>query len=125
MKIREIMEQKRKWRAHARRVKLLPRDYRIVYGEIQKYLFKLGPADFEQGMDVLAGIADLMEEGAAAGKDVLDVTGKDIAAFCDELTLDMKTFADAAEEAAKQAVAKSMASPLKKKSHSGSRRNGG
>ena len=36
-------------------------------------------------MDLLLGIVDLFEEGAALGKEVLDVTGSDVAAFCDDL----------------------------------------
>ena len=35
-----------KWRAHITRVKALPQDYQIVYKEIQKYLFKVGPVEF-------------------------------------------------------------------------------
>jgi DNA-binding ferritin-like protein (Dps family) len=37
--IRDIIEGKRQWRAHVARVKALPPDYRIVYQEMQRYLF--------------------------------------------------------------------------------------
>ena len=118
MKLHEMMEQKKKWRAHTRRIKTLPRAYQIVYGEMQKYLFKLGPVDFEQSMELFSGIADLMEEGAAAGKDVLDVTGTDVAAFCDELISGVPTYADKALETAGRETAKAMksaAEPLKQR----------
>ncbi|MEN6564235.1 MAG: DUF1048 domain-containing protein [Christensenella sp.] len=108
MKQREMMEQKKKWHTHTKRVKSLPRDYQTVYGEMQKYLFKLGPVDFEQSMSLFSGIVDLLEEGATAGKDVLDVTGKDVAAFCDELVSGLPTYADEAMESADRAVAKAM-----------------
>lgn len=110
MKLREMMEQKNKWRAHTKRVKSLPRDYQIVYGEMQKYLFKLGPVDFEQSMELLSGIADLLEEGASAGKDVLDVTGMDVAAFCDGLLSGVPTYADKALETADRETEKAMKS---------------
>ena len=73
------------------RVKALPQDYQIVYKEIQNYLFKVGPvgltgmlgragseaSDQTEGTGLLSGIIDLFEEGAALGKGVLEVTGRD------------------------------------------------
>ena len=94
MSIQDIIEGKKKWRAHVARVKALPQDYQIVYKEIQSYLFKVGPVDLTEGTDLLSGIVDLFEEGAASGKDVLKVTGSDVAAFCDDLIKDSKTYAD-------------------------------
>lgn len=97
MSIRDIIEGKKQWRAHAARVKALPPDYRIVYQEMQRYLFKVGPTDLLDG-DLLPGIVDFFEEGVAAGKGVLEVTGADVAAFCDELIKDSRTFADLYQE---------------------------
>ena len=94
MSIRDIIEGKKEWRSHMARVTALPHDYQIVYQEIQKYLFKVGPVELAYGIGLLAGIIDLFEEGAAQGKDVLDVTGRDVAAFCDDLIKDSKTYAD-------------------------------
>ncbi len=91
MRIRDILKGKKEWRAHMARIKALPRDYRIVYKEIQKYLFKVGFVDLTEGTDLLSGIAGLFEEGAALGKGVLEVTGSDVAAFCDGLIKDLKT----------------------------------
>jgi DNA-binding ferritin-like protein (Dps family) len=82
--IHDIIEGKRQWRAHMARVKALPPDYRIVYKEIQRYLFKIGPTDLADGR-LLSGIVDFFEEGAAAGKGVLELIGNDVAAFCDDL----------------------------------------
>ncbi|ACT03153.1 DUF1048 domain-containing protein [Paenibacillus sp. JDR-2] len=94
MSIRDIIEGKKEWRSHVARVKALPRDYQIVYKEIQKYLFKVGPVEPTDWMGVLSGIIDLFEEGAALGKGVLEVTGSDVAAFCDDLIKNLKTYAD-------------------------------
>ncbi|MEU6075874.1 DUF1048 domain-containing protein [Micromonospora sp. NPDC047074] len=97
MSIRNIIEGKKQWRAHVARVKALPPDYRIVYQEMQRYLFKVGPTDLLDG-GLLPGIVDFFEEGVAAGKGVLEVTGTDVAAFCDELIKDSRTYADVYQE---------------------------
>ena len=113
--IQDAIEGKRKWqkkwRAHMARVKALPQDYQIVYKEIQNYLFKVGPVELTEGTDflstdLLSGILDLFEEGAALGKGVLEVTGSDVAAFCDDLIKDSKTFADVLQESIEQEVNK-------------------
>ena len=85
MGIQDVIEGKKQWRAHMARVKALPPDYQIVYKEIQRYLFKVGPIDLPY---VLSGIVDFFEEGAAAGKGVLELIGNDVAAFCDNLPRD-------------------------------------
>ncbi|NOU80397.1 DUF1048 domain-containing protein [Paenibacillus sp. LMG 31459] len=108
MKIRDMIEGKKEWRAHVARVKALPQDYQIVYKELQKYLFKVGPVELTEGNGLLSGIVDLFEEGAALGKGVLEVTGSDVAAFCDELIKDSKTYADLYQESVDQEVAKAM-----------------
>jgi DNA-binding ferritin-like protein (Dps family) len=106
MRIKDIIEGKKEWRAHMARVKALPRDYQIVYKEIQKYLFKVGPVELTDGTGLLSGIIDLFENGVAAGKGVLEVTGSDVAAFCDDLIKDSKTFADILQESIDQEVNK-------------------
>ncbi len=102
MRIQDIIQGKKEWRAHVARVKALPRDYQIVYKEIQKYLFKVGPVDLTDGTGLLSGIVDLFEEGAAMGKGVLEVTGRDVAAFCDDLIKDSKTYAEIYQESVGQ-----------------------
>lgn len=108
MSIQDIIEGKKKWRAHVMRVKALPQDYQIVYKEIQKYLFKVGPVELTEGTGLLSGIIDLFEEGAALGKGVLEVTGSDVAAFCDDLIKDSKTYADIYQEYINQEVNKAI-----------------
>ena len=113
--IQDAIEGKRKWqqkwRVHVARVKALPQDYQIVYKEIQNYLFKVGPVELTDGTDflstdLLSGIIDLFEDGAAMGKGVLEVTGSDVAAFCDDLIKYSKTFADILQESIDQEVNK-------------------
>ena len=97
MGIQDIIEGKKQWRAHVARVKALPPDYQIVYKEMQKYLFKVGPVDLPDG-GLLPGIVDFFEEGVAAGKGVLELIGNDVAAFCDDLIKDSRTYADVYQE---------------------------
>ncbi len=97
MGIADIIEGKKQWRAHMARVKALPPDYQIVYKEIQRYLFKVGPVDLADGT-LLSGIVDFFAEGAARGKTVLQLTGDDVAAFTDELIKDSRTYADIYQE---------------------------
>ncbi|MEV0584441.1 DUF1048 domain-containing protein [Nonomuraea sp. NPDC050310] len=97
MGIRDIIEGKKQWRAHQARVKALPPDYRIVYEEIQRYYFKVGPTDLIDG-SLLPGLLDFFEEGAAAGTGVLTLIGEDVAAFADDLIKDTPTFADLYQE---------------------------
>lgn len=108
MGIQDIIEGKKEWRAHIARVKALPKDYQIVYKEIQKYLFKVGPVELNEGIGLLSGIVDLFEEGAVLGKGVLEVTGSDVAAFCDDLIKDSKTYADIYQESVDQEVNKAI-----------------
>ncbi|MFD5696999.1 DUF1048 domain-containing protein [Streptomyces lasiicapitis] len=97
MGIQDIIEGKKQWRAHMARVHALPADYQIVYKEIQRYFFKVGPVDLLDG-PLLPGIVDLFEEGVAAGKGVLELIGNDVAAFCDDLVKDSRTNADIYQE---------------------------
>ncbi|GIO44153.1 DUF1048 domain-containing protein [Paenibacillus apis] len=106
MNIQEMLQGKKEWRAHVARVKALPQDYQIVYNEIQKYLFRVGPVELSIGIGLLSGIVDLFEEGASLGKGVLEVTGRDVAAFCDELIKGSKTYTDIYEDSVNQAMNK-------------------
>lgn len=114
MRIQDIIEGKKEWRAHVARVKALPKDYQIVYKEIQKYLFKVGPVELTEGTGLLSGIIDLFEEGAAVGKGVLEVTGNDVAAFCDDLIKDSKTYADIYQESVDKKVSEAIKKAMDK-----------
>lgn len=97
MSIQDIVEGKKQWRAHVARVKALPPDYQIVYKEMQKYLFKVGPVGLAEG-GLLPGIIDFFQEGVAEGKGVLELVGSDVAAFSDGLIKDSRTYAEVYQE---------------------------
>lgn len=106
MTIEDIIKGKKEWRSHIKRVKALPQDYQFAYKEIQKYLFKVGPVELTESVDLLSGIVDLFEEGASSNKGVLEVTGSDVAAFCDDLIKDSKTYADIYQESVEKEIFK-------------------
>ncbi|WP_175989512.1 DUF1048 domain-containing protein [Bacillus sp. Marseille-Q1617] len=94
-KITGSMADKREWRAMETRAKTLPSKYLNAYKAIQKYMWTAGGlTDWKDMSRIFNGILDLFEEGAAEGKEVTDLTGEDVAAFCDELVKDSETWND-------------------------------
>ena len=88
----KIIGDKKEWRQMEARAAALPRDYRIVYDEIKKYLFKFSAGSGMETVAVLHDLLGLFETGAADGRRALDVTGQDVATFCDELLRNAKTY---------------------------------
>lgn len=80
---------KREWNAMEKRAKALPRDYKIAYEEIKQYLWKSSGVST---IDAFKTLLDMFEEGAANDRKVLDITGDDVAAFCDELVRGEKSY---------------------------------
>jgi len=94
-KIIGSFEDKKEWKAMEARAKALPTEYRNAYKAIQKYMWTAGgPSDWSDCNRIFTGIIDLFEQGASEGKKVTDLTGEDVAAFCDELMKDEKTWMD-------------------------------
>ena len=101
---KKVAREKREYREAMARVKALPEDYRFVYDKIQHYMWGHVTGD---GMDmtvILADLVDLFEQGAADGRDVLDVTGQDVAAFCDDLLAGAKTYQGTKQDALNRAI---------------------
>ncbi|WP_346769940.1 DUF1048 domain-containing protein [Cytobacillus firmus] len=87
--------EKKAWREMENRAKSLPEDYGIAYKAMQKYLWNTGSVmDWQETKFVFNHIIDLLEEAAADGKPVKEVTGNDVAAFCDDLASDAKSWVD-------------------------------
>ncbi|MFE7064024.1 DUF1048 domain-containing protein [Sutcliffiella sp. NPDC057660] len=95
-KIIGSLDDKREWKAMEARAKTLPSEYLHAYNAIKKYMWTAGggPSDWKDTSRIFGGILDLFELGAAEGKKVTDLTGDDVAAFCDELVKDEKTWRD-------------------------------
>jgi DNA-binding ferritin-like protein (Dps family) len=106
--LKKLIGDKKEWRAMEARASALPRDYRVVYAEIKKYMFKFTAGN---GMDTVAILQDLLalfETGAADGKRALEVTGEDVAAFCDELLRHASTYTRNWHEALNRDVMKKL-----------------
>jgi DNA-binding ferritin-like protein (Dps family) len=73
------------------RVNALPEEYRYVYEKIQGYMWMSSGGSGVGTIPILADLLDLFEMGVAEGKRVLEITGEDVAAFCDELLRNART----------------------------------
>lgn len=90
----KIMESKREYKQQMARVEALPEAYQFVFGKMQHYMWMHAGGD---GMDMLKicyDLIELFEDGAANDKHVLDLTGEDVAGFCDELLRSAKTYTE-------------------------------
>ncbi len=85
---KKMLREKRDWRTHTARVHALPQDYRLVTEEIETFMWN--SATDASMVATLEGILDLMEEGAATGRPVLEVTGEDVAGFAQNVLAEMQ-----------------------------------
>lgn len=104
--------EKKEWSAMEARAKTLPHDYLIVYNEIKRYLWS-GAGPLNSSIDLFRGLLELFDEGAANGKSVLEITGHDVAAFCDELVRGEKTYAEYLREKLNRDVMKKLGGKAK------------
>lgn len=89
---KKIIGDKKEYRQMMDKVKAMPEDYRCVFEEMQSYMWKFSSGD---GMDILkihCDLIELFESAVAEGKTVLEVTGDDVAEFCDELLRSANTY---------------------------------
>jgi DNA-binding ferritin-like protein (Dps family) len=87
--------EKKAWREMENRAKALPEDYYNAYKAMQKYLWNTGGVmEWQETKFVFNQIIDLLEEAVANNKRVKEVTGNDVAAFCDDLVSDAKSWVD-------------------------------
>lgn len=83
------LDEKRAYRRMMKRVTALPKEYRVSFRKMQRYLYTVGAqggdiavfTDLKMFLDLL----DLFETSAAEHRRVLDVVGRDVGAFCDGL----------------------------------------
>jgi DNA-binding ferritin-like protein (Dps family) len=101
------LEGKKEWKALETRAKALPEDYRTVYDEIKHYVWQGGTGVMDPS-NMFKRLVDTFEDGATNGKNVVEITGNDVAAFIDSLIHDEKTYADSLREKLNNAVAKKL-----------------
>lgn len=103
--LKKIVGDKKEWRQMEARAKALPKDYQVVYEEIKHYIWKRSG---QGSIDIFKGLLDLFEEGVANGRNALEITGNDVATFCDELSPGAKTYTDRWREDLNHDVAKKL-----------------
>ncbi|MDR1521700.1 MAG: DUF1048 domain-containing protein [Streptococcaceae bacterium] len=92
--VKKIIESKREYKQQMVRVEALPENYQFVFKKIQHHMWCFAGGDGYDMMEIHYDLIDLFESGAASGKHVLEVTGEDVAAFCDELLKNAKTYTE-------------------------------
>lgn len=95
----KLVGDKKEYRDMMARVKRLPEDYQFVYGKIQKYMWNYATGSGLDMLRVQYNLIELFEIGAADGKQVLEITGEDVATFSDELLKSAKTYTEKHREA--------------------------
>lgn len=92
--IPKMIKDKKEYRQNMARVATLPEEYRFVFKKIQKHMWKFAAGAGYDMMKIHYDLIDLFESGAAEGKSVLEITGNDVAGFCDELLKNTTTYTD-------------------------------
>jgi DNA-binding ferritin-like protein (Dps family) len=91
------------------RLRTLPRDYRGVFYQITKFLWRFS-SNHEDIKSVQIDILDMFETGAQEGKDVFDIVGNDVIGFCDDLlgTVSGHTLMDGVKSSMNQKIHKKL-----------------
>ena len=89
-----MREDKKRYRDQQERIQALPPDYRFVLEKMQGYMWSFAGGDGFDTLRTQEEVLALFEAGAAEGKHVLDVTGEDVAGFCDELMRGNRSWMD-------------------------------
>jgi len=106
--IKKIFRDKKEWKAMEARAKALPEEYDFVYHRIQHYMWNYAAGSGMDMVRIFEGLLGLFEEGVANGKHVLEITGEDVAAFCDELLRNAKTYTENWREALNRDILKKL-----------------
>ncbi|MEG2789939.1 MAG: DUF1048 domain-containing protein [Romboutsia sp.] len=92
--IKKMIEDKKEYKEQMARVEALPEDYKFVFEKIHGYMWSFAGGDGHEMLNTQYELIALFEDSAANGKHVLDVTGEDVAGFCDEFMKDTKKWTD-------------------------------
>lgn len=85
------LNEKKKYRMTEKRAKELPAEYAEAYKDIKHYLWSTAGI---LTIEPLVSLVDMLEEAAANGRQVIDITGPDVAAFADELVRGESSYKD-------------------------------
>lgn len=85
LSLKTIKKDKMEYKSYLARVKKLPADYRKVFKEVNKYVWSYSDPSGKETMQIVGGLLELFEIGAAEGKPVKDITGPNVGEFADGL----------------------------------------
>ena len=106
--IKKMIESKREYKQQMARVEALPKDYQYVFKKIQGHMWMFAAGSGYDMMKIHYDLIELFEAGAADGKHVLEITGEDVAAFCDELLRSARTYTENWREALNRDILKKL-----------------
>jgi DNA-binding ferritin-like protein (Dps family) len=89
------LNEKKKYRENEKRAQALPNEYAQAYRDIKHYLWNTSGI---LTIEPLVSLVDLLEEAAANGRSVVDITGPDVAAFADDLVKGESSYKDQQRE---------------------------
>lgn len=92
--IKKMIGDKKEYKNQLARIEALPEDYRFVFEKMQEYMWRFAGGDGSHMLKVQRELVELFEISAADNKHVLEITGEDVAGFCDELIRDTKKWTD-------------------------------
>ncbi len=104
--IKKMIESKREYKQQMARVEALPKDYQYVFKKIQGHMWMFAAGSGYDMLKIHYDLIELFETGAADGKHVLEITGEDVAAFCDELLRNARTYTEDWREALNRDILK-------------------
>lgn len=106
LNIKKMIESKREYKQQMARVEVLPKDYQYVFKKIQGHMWMFASGSGYDMMKIHYDLIELFEAGAADGKHVLEITGEDVAAFCEELLRSASTYTENWREALNRDILK-------------------
>jgi len=106
--IKKMIESKREYKQQMARVEALPKDYQYVFKKIQGHMWMFAAGSGYDMLKIHYDLIELFEDGAADGKHVLEITGEDVAAFCDELLRSARTYTENWREALNRDILKKL-----------------
>lgn len=92
--IQKMIGDKKEYKEQMARIEAMPEDYRFVFEKVQGYMWSFAGGDGSDMLKTQQELIELFETSAAEGKHVLEVTGEDVAGFCDEFIRDTKKWTD-------------------------------
>lgn len=92
--MKQLLHEKKTYKEHMRRADALPEDYRFVFHKIHDYMWGFASDHASTMIEAQKDLLELFEQSALDGKHVLEVTGEDVASFCDEFLRDTRKWTD-------------------------------